>query len=410
MRDGAALLLRLDARRLRGELRRPRAGSLVGVLLPLLVLAAGLLVAGPRLRPSVDDAEGAVLLGLWIGGSVGFLAHPLLLRPADDGFLRRLGIPASALYAHRAARLLAASLGLALLLLLPFAASGAALARPLAVGVGTALVAWGAGLAFLSRAALAIARGGRPGLSARFMGFDRELVKVGPLVYAPLYPLFFGAAAGGYLGAAPGVSLLRLAAVATASLALAALGERAFARALPRFAPRAAEMAFEPPPAKGSTGLVVDRGLARLLPRRVAAAWARDATVLERRFRWAGRIAWPVAVGGAVALVRWGDAEAVRSWVAAAGAVALAAQGAAVVGLGRVERGPRWIDRSVGLGWDARFGGRWAAGLGLTVWLVLPLALTWGARAAGGPGWEWLLAALVVSGGAAAVSVAAAGR
>ncbi|MEW5928104.1 MAG: hypothetical protein AB1941_11510, partial [Gemmatimonadota bacterium] len=61
MSGGARLLLRLDARRLRGELRRPRVGPLVGVLLPLLLLAAGLLVAGPRLRPRVDDAEGAVL-------------------------------------------------------------------------------------------------------------------------------------------------------------------------------------------------------------------------------------------------------------------------------------------------------------------------------------------------------------
>lgn len=410
MREGAGLLLRLDAGRLRGAVRRPRAGALAGVLLPLAVLAAGLLVAGPRLQPRVDDAEGAVLFGLWVGGAVGFLAHPVLLRPPDDGFLRRLGIPAGALYAHRAARVLGLTLGVVALLLLPFASAGTGLGRPLAVGAAAGLAAWGAGLLFLSRAALALARGGRAGFSARLMAFDGGLVKAAPLVYAPLYPLVGGAVGAGFVGAAPGVSVLRLLAVVVAAVALAALGARLFARALPRFAPRAAEMAFEPPPAKGSAGLVTDRGLARLLPRRVAAAWARDATVLERRFRWAGRIAWPVAVGGTVALLRWGDAEAVRSWVAAAGAVALAAQGAAVVGLGRVERGLRWIDRSVGLGWGARLGGRWAAGLGLAFWLVFPLALAWGAHAPGGPGWAWILAALAVSGGAAAVSVSAARR
>jgi hypothetical protein len=407
---GAQLLLRLDARRLRGELRRPRAGPLVGVVLPLLVLAVGLLVAGPRLQPRVDDAEGAVLLGLWVGGAVGFVAHPLLLRPSDDGFLRRLGIPARVLYAHRAARVLAASLGIVLLLLLPFAAGGGGVGRPLVVGLAAGAAAWGAALFFLARAALAVAGGGKPGLSARMMGPDLGLVKAAPLVYAPLYPLVAGAAGAGYAGAAPSVDVLRLLTVVVVAAGLAAVGARRFERALPRFAPAANEMAFEPPPAKGVGTLVTDRGLARLLPRRVAAAWARDAAVLGRRFRWAGRIAWPVAAGGAVALLRWGDVEAVRSWVAAAGALALAAQGAALVALGRHERGPRWIDRALGLGWGARLGGRWAAGAGMGFWLTLPLALCWGARAPGGPGWEWLLAALATSGGAAAVSIAAAGR
>jgi hypothetical protein len=407
---GAGLLLRLDARRLRGELRRPRAGTLVGVVLPLVVLAAGLLVAGPRLQPRVDDADRSVLLGLWIGGAVGFFAHPVLLRPADEGFLRRLGIPAPSLYAHRALRLLVLSLGLVLLFLLPFASAGAGLARPLAVGAAAALAAWGAGLFFLSRAALAVSGRGKPGLTARMMGPDPGLVRTAALVYAPLYPLLLGAAAAGYVGAAPGVAPLRLLVVALPAAALAAFGARRFERALPRFAPAANEMAFEPPPARGAAGLGVGRGLARFVPRAVAAAWARDATVLGRRFRWASRIAWPVAAGGVVALVRWGDAEGVRTWVAAAGALALAAQGAALVGLGRAERGARWIDRALGVGRGARLGGRWAAGLGLAFWLVLPLSLAWGARAPGGPGWEWLVAAVAVSGGAAAVSVVAAGR
>ncbi|HEX2188714.1 MAG TPA: hypothetical protein VHG51_07425, partial [Longimicrobiaceae bacterium] len=259
---GAGLLLRLDLARVRGELRRPRAGTLAGVLLPVAVLAAGLLVAGPRLRPHVDGADGAVLLGLWVGGAVGFLAHPLLLRPADDGFLRRLGIAFGALYAHRAARLLAASLGVLLLLMLPFASGGAGLARPLAVGGAAALAAWGAGLLFLARAALPVGRGGRPGLSALIMGPDGALVRAAPLVYAPLYPLVAGAAGAGYVGAAPGVAPLRPLGVAAVGAALAALGERRFARALPRFAPRASEMAFEPPPAKGAAGMAADRGLA----------------------------------------------------------------------------------------------------------------------------------------------------
>ncbi|HEV2149269.1 MAG TPA: hypothetical protein VGR37_17840, partial [Longimicrobiaceae bacterium] len=214
MSGGAGLLLRLDGRRLRSELRRPRAGTLAGVVLPLVVLAAGLFVAGPRLQPRVDDADRSVLLGLWIGGAVGFVAHSVLLRPADEGFLRRLGIPAQALYAHRALRLLVLSLGIMLLLLLPFAAVGQDLARPLAVGAAAAAASWGAGLFFLSRAALAVSKRGKPGFWAERMGPDPGLVRVAPLVYAPLYPLLLGAAAAGYVGHAPGVAPLRLLAVA----------------------------------------------------------------------------------------------------------------------------------------------------------------------------------------------------
>ncbi|HEX7241293.1 MAG TPA: hypothetical protein VF263_13545, partial [Longimicrobiaceae bacterium] len=310
----------------------------------------------------------------------------------------------------RALRFLLASAGVLLLPLLAFAADGASPGRPLAAGSAAALAAWGTALWAQSRAALTVARRGKPGITALMMGPDPGLVRTAPLVYAPLYPLLAGAFAGGWLGAAPGVAAARLLGVAALSLAVAALASRSFARALPRFAPLGNEMAFEPPPAAGETGLVLDRGVARLLPPRAAAARARDAMVLRRRFRWAGRIAWPVAAAGVVALVRWGDAEGVRSWVAGAGALALAAQGGALVALGRGERGMRWIDRALGLGWWTRLLGRWAAGFGLSFWLALPLALAWAARAPGADGWAWLLAALAASGAGAGISLAAAGR
>lgn len=407
---GLRLLLRLDALRARGALRHPQAGAWAGVLLPLLLAGAGLAVAGVYLRPRIGHAEDAVLLGLLVAGAVAFAAHPVLFRPADEAFLRRLGFAPGALYAHRALRLLALSLGVALFFLLPFAASGGALPLPLAVGGGAALAAWGMGLLRMARAAERVGARKRPGLSARAMR-DPELASAAPLVYAPLAPLLLGAAAAGWVGVEPGGAWLRLLPVAGLAAGLALLGARPFARALPRFAPRAAEMTFEPPPRAGEAGLVAGRGVFRLLPRGARAVHARDAALLGRGFRWAGRIVWPVAALSVVALARWGDAEGIRAWVAAAGGAVLAAQGMALVALGRGERGrTRWLDRALGLGAGARLLGRWAAGAGLAAWLVIPLLLVWGARSPAGFGWGWALAALATSGAAAAVSVAAAGR
>lgn len=409
VRSDAALLLRLDAARLRGSVLRPTPGPWIGIVLPLLLLAVGMGAAGLHLRPRLEDVEDAVGLGLLVSGVVASAAYPVLFRPVDDAFLRRLGLAPAALFAHRALRVFALSAAVALFFLLPFATAGAPLAHPLSVGAAAALAAWGAALPALSAAARSVVGEGRPGIASRAMLGDAELVRASPLIWAPLAPLLAGAVAAGVVGAAPGAA--RLLGVAGASLAAALLAARPFARALPRFAPRAAEMAFEPPPAAGETVLVVRRGAWRLLPRAAAAARARDAAMVARRYRWAERLVWPVAVGGVVALVRWGDAPGVRAWVMAAGAVVLAAQGAALVALGRGERGrTRWLDRALGLGGGARLLGRWAAGAGLATWLALPLALAWGARAPGGIGWEWLGAALAASGAAAALSVAAAGR
>lgn len=403
-----ALLLRLDGARLRAQLRRPHPGPWLGLLLPLALLAAGAWAAGAHVRPRVRGAEDAVLLGLLVSGAISYLAYPVLFRPADDSLLRRLGLSAGALYAQRAARLLALSAGVALFFLLPFAAGGVPLTAPLVVGAGAALAAWGSALPALSRAARRVGEGGRPGLSARMMGPDPELVSTAPLVYAPLLPLLAGALAAGSVGAAPGAALP---AVAALSALLVVAGARPFSRALPRFAARAGEMAFERPPAAGEETLVVRRGVWRLLPATAAAARARDALVVERRFRWAGRVVWPVAAGAVVALLRWGDAEGVRSWVAAAGGAVLAVQGMALVALGRGERGnTRWMDRALGLGAPARLAGRWAAGVGLAAWLAVPLALAWGARSTEGIGWGWLGAALLAPAAAAAVSLGAAGR
>ena len=71
-------------------------------------------------------------------------------------------------------------------------------------------------------------------------------------------------------------------------------------------------------------------------------------------------------------------------------------QSGAVVGLGLLERsGPRWIDRSAGARWRERFLGRWAYSWGLSLWLLVPVALPW-AWWSGAPGaWAWpLLGAL----------------
>ncbi|HEX5726738.1 MAG TPA: hypothetical protein VFX98_14780, partial [Longimicrobiaceae bacterium] len=90
---------------------------------------------------------------------------------------------------------------------------------------------------------------------------------------------------------------------------------------------------------------------------------------------------------------------------------ALAAQGLAVVALGRLERRRvRWLDRALGLRWADRLLGRWALAFGLALGVVLPVALAWAASVPTSPAWWWLVGAAAGAGVAAGLSLAAAGR
>lgn len=407
------LLLRLEARRLSDAFRHPRAGTWASVLLPAALVVGGLWAAGESARPDVGGEDGRILLGLMVAGPVAFQAYPVLFRPADDAFLRRLGIPAGALFALRALRLLVLTITIVLLLMIPYVATGSALGRPLGVALGAGMVAWAMALWALARAGeRTVDPTFRPGLLGRSMAFDRELVSAAPLVFAPILPALVGALAGGIAGPASGSIGLRLIALTAISIPFVFLARKRFARALPRFAPRSGELAYAPPPGAGETALVIDRGLfGRLLPRRAAVVRARDAVVVERRFRWAGRAAWPVAVFSVLALLRAGGDPGVRGWVAVACAAVLLVQGAAVIALGRLERGRlRWIDRASGLTALDRWLGRWATGFGMALAVALPVALVWGFTVPTSPGWWWLAAAAAGAAAASAASVAAAGR
>jgi hypothetical protein len=170
-------------------------------------------------------------------------------------------------------------------------------------------------------------------------------------------------------------------------------------------------MAFAPAPGVGETGLVVGRGLAGLLPRRVGAVRARDAALVARRYRWASRAGWIVAAVGVAALARAGDRAEVRQVVALAGALTIAAQAGALLALGRTERGRRaWLDRAAGLGAAVRVFGRGAAGFGLALAVALPLGVTWAVATPDGSALPWLLGAAGTALAAGAASVAMAGR
>lgn len=404
------LLLRLDARRLADSLRRP-SGSWIGVGLPLLLLAGFLWVVGGAAVPRVDGAGGAMTLGLLVAGPLAFAGYGTLFGGSDSAFLRRLGIPARALYHERALRLLLLSLGWAGLVLLPFLSAGVPMARPVAVVLAGSLAAWGVGTAALTAAALAVSvRRPEQGWGCLAMGmWDMELAAIAPLVHAPLLPLFAGGLAAALAGSAPGAAWGRVTVIALLAAGAAGVAGSWYARALPRFAPRALEMTFVTPPAGGGE-LVVGRGIARLFPRRAAAVWARDGLVAGRRFAWAARISWPVAIGALIGLARWGEEPAARAWIAAAALLALLAQGAAAIGLGRLERaGRRWIDRSLGIGWPNRLLGRWAWGTGVSLWLTLPLSLGWSWWSGAGAGWPWLVAGASVAAVGAAASLIVAG-
>jgi hypothetical protein len=407
------LLLRHEARRAGAVFRRAQVGALLGVSIPLALVVGALWAAAEQARFPSEGAEGAVLSGVLIAAVSSFLAYGVLFRPPDDGFLRRLGFSPRVLAAERMLRLLLLSLGAALLTLIPVVRLGEPLGRPLALAVGAAFVGWAFSVLAFGRAAYALGRGGgrkAPGLWRVSGGFDRELGEHAPLVYAPLVPLLGTAFVMGWVGAAA-VPWLRVLMAAAASVLAAGLSLRWFAAALPRFAPKALEMAFDPIGDDHRGALVYERGAARLLPRRVALVRARDTLVGERRFGWATRIVWPVAIVSVVALARWGEQPEVRGWVGVMAGGVFLLQAAAVVGVGRLERGGRrWIDRSLGFGWAPRFTGRWAWAFGMAFWLLVPLSLAWGAWVPGQAGWVWFVVAGITGALAAAASLLAAGR
>jgi hypothetical protein len=408
--EGMRLLLRLEARRLSDAFRNPRVDAWAGVALPVVLAAGGLWLAGAGARPDVSSGDGVILLGLLAAAPVSLQAYPILFRPADDGFLRRLGISARALFGIRALRLFVLALAIVLALMIPFVSTGQPLARPVAIAFTAAVAAWAVSLWAQARAAVRTSGGGRS-LVANLLGPDPELVAAGALVYAPLFPLVAGAAAARFVGAEVWTMPLRMLIVLALSLVVVPVAAAAFARALPRFAPHAGELAYAPPPDASGGELVVGRGVARVLPRRAQAVRARDAVVLGRRYRWAGRAAWPVAVVGALAVIRAGGSPAVRAWVTLACGLMLLAQAGAVVALGRSERGrTRGMDRALGIGLADRVVGRWAAALGLALGLALPLAAGWGIGVDAGGGWIWIAAAAGVAAVASLASLTAAGR
>jgi hypothetical protein len=406
------LLLSLEARRIADPFRHPRPGAWVGVGLPAALGIAALWLGAESVRPDAADGDGAIALGLLVAGPIAFWGYPILFRPADDALLRRLGIPARASYWLRAARLGALALLILLLLMIPYIATRSLGTTPLAVAGAAALVAWGMALSSLSGAAARIANPGRRiELTSMMMGPDPELIRAGPLVWAPLPSVIVGAFAAriALAGGMPPAGWTAAFAVLAAGLAL--VGARRFERAAPRFSPQAAEMAYAPAPDAGDAGLVIGRGLARVLPARAGAVRARDAAVVARRFRWAGRVAWPVAVVCVLALLRAGERAAVQGWVAGAGAVVLAMQAAAVIGLGRMERGGRrWLDRAAGLATADRLLGRWAAAFGMALALVIPVGIAWALILGADDAWIWLAVAAGSALVASAASLAAAGR
>lgn len=407
-----ALLLRLEARRLADPFRHPRPGAWIGVGLPVALGLAALWLGADSVRPDPADGDGAIGLGLLVSSPIAFWAYPILFRPGDDALLRRLGIPARASYGLRAIRLAALSLLVVGLALVPFAATGTLGILPIATALAAGLVGWGMSLSALSGAAERVALPGRGiGLTSRMMGPDPELVRAGPLVWAPLKPVIAAALAARLVlvAALPGGVWVAVFALAAGGLAM--LGARRFERAAPRFSPQAAEMAYAPPPRTGAAGLVIGGGLARVLPARAGAVRARDAAVVGRRFRWAGRVAWPVSIVCVLALLRAGERAEVQGWVAFGGALVLAMQAAAVIGLGRMERGGRrWLDRAMGLRAGDRLLGRWAAAFGMALALVVPVGMVWGWIVPGSTGWLWPAAAAGSAAVASAASLAAAGR
>ncbi|HET7232281.1 MAG TPA: hypothetical protein VFJ16_19905 [Longimicrobium sp.] len=405
------LLLLLELRRLSDAFRHPRPAAWLGVVLPVALAVGALWAAGASARPDVSTGDGVILLGLLVAGPVSIQAYPILFRPTDDAFLRRLGIHPNAVFGVRALRLLALALALAIGVMIPYAATRQPLVAPLSIVLAAGVAGWAASLWAHAHAAASTVSGKRPSLALKSLGPDPELVAAGSLVFAPIWPVIAGAVAARFAGDVVWTMPLRLALVLALSAAMLPFAARSFARALPRFAPRAGEMAYAPPPNATGGELVVGRGIASVLPRAAQAVRARDAVVIGRRYRWAARLAWPVAIVGALAVLRAGGSPGVRTFVTLACGATLAAQAAAIVALGRSERGrTRWTDRVLGLEPLDRLVGRWAAAFGLALIVAVPLALGWWIVGDGDTAWVWLAAAAVTSTVATGASLAAAGR
>jgi hypothetical protein len=391
------LLVRLDGLRLAALARRPTVGLALAVGIPLLVVLAGLWILGRFAPPSLESAGDGVAVGMLVAAPVAFLAYGVLFGGADDGFLRRAGVPPGVLFLERGFRLAACALSIALLLTVPHLSAGGPLPRVLATTFAAAAAAAGVSLLSLGWAARATVDG--PGwIAAGIRQFDPALARAAPLVYAPVLPFVAGALVGGAVAGSAGGAPVLAGGALVVSAGLLLLGTRVYGPAGPRFYPRVREMGYAPPAEGAVTTFRAGRGLARLLPRHAAAVWVRDATVAGRRFRWAARVTWPVGILAVVLLARWGTVPAVRGWVVAAVGLTLLVQVAAIVGLGAAERaGPAWLDRAAGVRPWERLLGRAAWGWGLSLWLLVPTALAWNWWSGAGGALYWPVAGLLTA-------------
>lgn len=408
-REDARTLLRLDAKRLLAAAVRPTPGGAIVLLLPALLAAGALWAARGSIVPETATRRDAAALGMLVAAPIAFLSYGALFRAADDRLLHRVGVHPHARFAERAGRLLISALAIALVPVGLAVNAGSDAGGVAMTSFAVAMAAWALGGASSSLAARAMAgRTDGRGWGCLTIGmWDRELAQAAPLVYAPLVPLLGGGVVGAMAwGGGPGT----LALVALASGALALRTARWWAAAIPRFGAQVLEMAFSPPPPAGVGELRVGRGLGRLMPRRAAAVWARDAAVAGRRFAWATRLVWPVAIVSLVLLARWGDEPATRVWIGAGALTVWLLQVIAMIGLGRYERaGRRWLDRALGISPLDRLLGRWAWGWGSGLWLAVPIALGWVWWTDGGSAWLWLAACAGTSAAGALASVAASG-
>jgi hypothetical protein len=404
-----SLLGWLDTKRLAGRLRRPAVATLT-VGLPLLVILGALWSLGATAQPALTGRSAAVTLAMLVSGTVSFLSYGILFGASDWRFLRLAGVDARAVIVERAVRLTGAGVAVAAALALPYGIAGQPWGRPLVIGLVSAVVAAGIAVTAFAHAANMIAGGGDSALGVGIRQWDPELARTAPLVYAPLVPFLLGTLHGGLAVGVEGHVLGVVAGLAVGGGGIYS-GSSVFAKAAPRFLPRAGEIAYTPPPGGTEGGLRIGRGVAILLPRRAAAVWARDAAVGGRRFPWALRLSWPVAMASVLALARWGSDEATRIWVVIAVGLALLAQGGAVVGMGLFERhGRRWLDRAAGIVWWERFVGRTAWAFGLSTWLLIPVTLAW-SWWSGVPGaWAWPVAGVVLAATAAAAALMVSGR
>jgi hypothetical protein len=398
------LVLGLTLRRMLAQLRRPRVESWLPALLTAAVIAGLLAMAAGTASEAVLDPAGAAMVGFLVAAPLSFFGYGVLFRAPDGPLLLRTGVAPGVIFTERAVRYLVLALALVVAVVAPFLLGGGDLAGAVVTAGAAGILSAPIGLLAFTGAADLVATGRGRMLASGLR--DRELAAAAPLIYAPLVPLVAGIIGAMVAAAAPGGTLL---VGAVAAPPLIVLAGRLYARSLPRSLAATGEMRYEPP-----SSAVADfghrRGLAALLPGRVGALRARDVAVVERRFRWAVRLAWPVVLGTLVAVARWGGDPSVRGWVVALAGGLIVLQGVALIGLGWSEgRGTRWFDRSLGAGRGARYLGRWAAGISLALWTVVPVAIIWALWApVGGAAW-WIAAGVVVPGAAAVISVAAAG-